>query len=91
MKGATQLGRPQSAPYTEQWTPRRYNNEKGRRCYFCWEPIPTFKPGAKRGTRGTKAYYARDLDLWLCLACKDEQTRVKLASESAAPAPRDGA
>lgn len=74
----TVYGVPQATGYVDQWRPVRFVREP-QQCYLCWVRIPKASPGAKSGTRGTKAFYEPNLRLWECLGCREEQGRAELA------------
>jgi hypothetical protein len=60
------------------WTPVR-TISYAQVCHFCRAPIARDRPGAKTGTRGTKAFFNRALNLWECMPCREEATRAELA------------
>ena len=67
-----------SQPDPRLWMPVR-TVSYAQACHFCGAGIPRDRPGAKTGTRGTKAFYNRALNLWECMACREEATRAELA------------
>jgi hypothetical protein len=69
-------------PDPRLWTPVRTVSYH-QACHFCGAGIPKDRPGATTGTRGTKAFYNRGLNLWECMACRVEATRAELARQEA--------
>lgn len=60
------------------WTPARYVRDP-QVCSMCFNIIPNGRPGATTGTRGTKAWYCPEHQVWECLDCHTERTDAELA------------
>lgn len=63
----------------ETWTPVRYVHEDTF-CWFCGIEIPRAKPGAVKGTRGTKAWFCPERRVLECCPCRSEAMRADDAS-----------
>jgi hypothetical protein len=63
----------------ETWTPVRYVHEDTF-CWFCAREIPRAKPGATKGTRGTKAWFCPERRVLECIPCRSEAMRADEAS-----------
>jgi hypothetical protein len=70
-----------SRPDPALWTPVR-TISYAQRCHFCRAGIARDRPGSRTGERGTKAFFNRALNLWECIACREEATRAELARQA---------